>query len=306
MDEITNRKTDLAPVYVRLIGGLGNQLFQYATARAVALRNKSDLVLDTRAYSADVTLPGSADKVRRSYDLGNFAIVAHPDGADQLPPPRSSRLAYALWRYFRRPPQFVRERGLGFNQSVIRLGANVYLHGYFQSERYFAEFADTIRRELRIITPPSAENARWLEDIRASNAVSLHVRRGDYVLGAKASQTHGTCSPDYYRRALAHIRRYTDADPVVYVFSDDPDWARANILLDAKCRVIGHNNGETAYEDMRLMAACAHHIIANSSLSWWGAWLDPKPDKCVVAPRRWTANPKTFNPDILPRAWQAL
>jgi len=295
-----------APVCVRLVGGLGNQLFQYATARAVALRNKAELVLDARAYSAAPAPAALARNTHRSFDLQHFAIAAQIGREEQLPPPRSRRFCYYRWRYFGRHPRFKRQRGHGFNPSVLALGTDVYLHGYFQSERYFAEFADTLHRELRIGTPPSAENARWLDDIRAGPSVSLHVRRGDYVSTSGVRASFGTCSPDYYRRALARIRERSNTDPTVYVFSDEPGWVRDNLTLGAPMRVIGHNGGTTAYEDMRLMSACTHHVIANSSFSWWGAWLDSNPKKCVVAPKRWFNDRKLANPDIVPETWETL
>ncbi len=281
-------------VFVRLVGGLGNQLFQYATARAVALRNGVPLILDARAYKPDSAF---------GYELGHFAIEACVGSAEELPPGRKQPLHYALWRKFGSSPKFVRERGLGFNRNVTALPAGVYLHGYFQTEKYFAEHSDAIRSELRIVEPPSEENRRWLAMIADVPSVSLHLRRGDYVSSAKGSQVHGGCTPVYYANAVEHVAAKLGCAPVLHVFSDDPAWARNNLTFPFETHYCAHNDGSRNYEDLRLMGACKHHIIANSTFSWWGAWLNPDPDKIVVAPRQWFADPRMHNPDIVPEGW---
>lgn len=283
-------------IHMRLVGGLGNQLFQYACGRAVALRHGTELVLDTRELSR-----GAAHAV---FGLDHFAIRARMGGSADLPPPRSRVLAYGLWRAGFMAPRFLRERGLGVNPAVLAAGDGTYLHGYFQSEAYFRDVVPQIRPELEIVTPPSDDNLRWASRIAGDDrAVSLHVRRGDYVASAKGQQVHGTCDADYYARAVAAIRARAGIDPRLYVFSDDPHWARDNLALDAETVVLDHNPPGAAVEDMRLMGVCRHHIIANSSFSWWGAWRNPSAGKVVVAPVRWFADPKLHNPDICPPEW---
>ena len=279
-------------VFVRLMGGLGNQLFQYATARAVALRNGVPLVLDTRAYKPDSAF---------GYGLGHFAIKARIGSAEELPPGKDQSLRYALWRKFGSSPKFVRERGLGLNRNVTALPPGVYLHGYFQTEKYFAEYSDTIRSELRFVEPPNEENRRWLAMIADVPSVSLHVRRGDYIASAKASQVHGGCTPAYYANAVEHVATRLGGAPVLHMFSDDPDWAGENLKFPYETRIASSGGG--AHEDLQLMSACRHHIIANSTFSWWGAWIKPSPDKIVIAPKRWFADPSMDNPDIVPEGW---
>jgi hypothetical protein len=282
-------------IYARLVGGLGNQLFQYATARALSLRLGVGLGLDRRYLHRDPAHLG--------YALNHFAILADIDPVG-LPPHKTQALAHGLWRIGLGRPRFLRERGLGINSAVMQARDGTYLHGYFQSEGYFADVIAQIRAELTIITPPSAENADWLARIAADGqAVSVHLRRGDYVTVAKGSATHGTCDADYYRGALAEIAQGTGLVPRAYVFSDDPGWARANLDLGVETVVLGHNGPMQHYEDLRLMAACRHHVAANSTFSWWGAWLDPAVDKIVVAPARWFATDDLVNPDILPAGW---
>ncbi len=131
------------------------------------------------------------------------------------------------------------------------------------------------------------------------NAVSLHVRRGDYL----ALAAHNVCTEDYYQAALQKVVDLSGETPQVFIFSDEPDWARSNLSLPCERTIVDFNGPETDYEDLRLMSLCKHNIIANSSFSWWGAWLNANPDKIVTAPETWFGNRKLNNPDILPQKW---
>lgn len=283
-------------IQVRLVGGLGNQLFQYACARALSLRLGAEVVLDLRELSR-----GAAHAV---YGLHHFAVRARIGTPDELPPARSRILPYALWRTGLVRPRFLRERGLGLNPAVLSALDGTYLHGYFQSEGYFRDAREVIRTELEIIAPPSTENRIWIDRIGADErAVSLHVRRGDYAADSKGQAVHGTCDATYYARAVEALRARAGILPRLYVFSDDPAWARDHLDLGAETVVLDHNPPSAAVEDLRLMGLCRHHVIANSSFSWWGAWRNPSPDKVVVAPERWFADPALHNPDICPDDW---
>lgn len=285
-----------AMILVRLVGGLGNQLFQYACARAVALRNRTELAFDLRELSR-----GAPHAV---YGLDRFDIAGRVAEAAELPPPRSRVIPYAFWRAGLMRPRFLRERGLGLNRAVIDAPDGTYLHGYFQSESYFRDQADRIREDLRIVSPPDPINAEWEGRIAADPAAaSLHVRRGDYLATADGQSVHGVCEAAYYSRALSALRDRIGKTPTLYVFSDDPVWARSNLRLDAPMVVLDHNGPAAAVEDLRLMSACRHHIVANSSFSWWGAWRNPRPDKVVIAPATWFADPSLHNPDICPPDW---
>lgn len=283
-------------IIVRISGGLGNQMFQYAAGRAIALNTGQPLVLDRRHYLRPR---------EHGYALGAFALADMPMNDAQLPPSRRERpVAHLLWRASRRQPRLLRETGLGYDPAIAAVTGPVWLEGYFQTERYFAAHAATIRKELSPSAPPDSENARWLAEIMAEpRAVSLHVRRGDYVRNPRFAARHGTCTPAYYARALDHVAQQMGAAPIVYAFSDDPDWVRENLHLPAEIRVLGHNTASRNIEDLRLMSACRHHIIANSSFSWWGAWLNPREDKIVAAPARWFADASDTNPDIWADGW---
>ncbi|MCY0093297.1 alpha-1,2-fucosyltransferase [Hoeflea ulvae] len=284
-------------VISRLHGGLGNQLFQYAVGRAVALRTGAELLLDTRHYTAENPF---------KYDLEHFAIQARVASNDELPPAKNRPLSYAWWRKFGRSPRFVREQGLGYNERIASIDADCYLHGYFQSQRYFDDIAPTLWNDLSFREPISGENARMSERIQSGPSVSLHIRRGDYITNAKAQAAHGSTDLAYYQQALEEVRTRSGQDPVVYLFSNDPDWVRDNIKLDAELVPVAINDGATAHEDLRLMSLCDHNIIANSTFSWWGAWLNPSHNKIVAAPVQWFADPKLSNPDITPPGWLRL
>ncbi len=280
-------------ILVRMHGGMGNQLFQYAAGRALAARLGVEVALDPRMLAVKGTRPC----------WGNFRWRVVPPAdlkpAD-LPPVRQDGLArYALWRAFGRHPVLRRERGLGYNPGFESWGDDSYLHGYWQSERYFAGIADLLRDEFTVVPEPSAQAREMAARIGAGPSISLHVRRGDYLTLA----AHAICSEAYYRAALERVVAQTGIAPRVFVFSDDPDWAKANLDLPCEKVVVDFNGPETDYEDLRLMGLCQHNIIANSSFSWWGAWLNRSPGKVVVGPGRWFGNPKLHNPDIFPEGW---
>jgi len=282
-------------VIARLFGGLGNQLFQYAVGRAVAERNKCRLLLDTRETDAK----GGHWK----YALSHFNVTATIGDDSNLPPARSDTLRYYFWRYLSKNPEFIREKHLGFNENINQLSANAYLHGYFQSEKYFADYAEVLHRELAIKTVPTKENERWQQKIDNCNSVSVHVRRGDY---AAAGKTYAVCNKNYYDRALEFIAGQAVSEPEVFVFSDDPVWAKQNMRFGVKTHFSDHNDSAKHYEDMRLISCCKHNIVANSTFSWWGSWLNRNPEKIVVAPKDWFGKQKMQNPDIAPESWIRL
>ena len=210
----------------------------------------------------------------------------------------------------RRPRPYV-ERAFSFDPAVLGLPDGSHLVGFWQSERYFADRADVIRQDFEMRDAPSGRNRSWLGVIGAARpAVSIHVRRGDYV----TSPAHAPCSPDYYREAVRVMEerlRAPDGPRATassyFVFSDEPEWARAHLTLEGKDRevhFVQHNDTTSqSHEDLRLMRACDHHIIGNSTFSWWAAWLNPSPDKIVVAPQPWFPGRRLDTRDLLPEGW---
>lgn len=294
-------------VIARVMGGLGNQMFQYSFGRALALRNDVPLKLDLTSAAADVRT--------RRYGLNRFKIVeqiASPAEIERLTGIHrgggfGARARRRIRRYLRRvlPPSkmpVLTERESRFDPAVLQLPGHVYLDGYWQSEKYFAEIEALVRKELVLRDPPASANEALLTEIGASESVSIHVRRGDYLSDANIFRVHGVCPPEYYHAA---IRRLSEVlgEPRIYVFSDDIPWAKENLRFEHPTAYIDHNGEAGDHEDFRLMAACRHHVIANSSFSWWAAWLCPNPEKIVIAPERWFADPARDSSDIIPDSW---
>lgn len=270
-------------------------MFQYAAGRALSLRLGVPLGLDTHFFESS----------KIPLDLVHFNVQIAEVPHHLFPPRKDSELLkWLFWRAGFTKPSLLHEQGLAYNSAIEKATDGTYLIGYWQSERYFNDSCDAIRSDLSPIKPPSKFNAGILEELRGiDSAVSLHVRRGDYVKNAEASRIFGTCSMDYYERAVRTIAEHCETTPVVYAFSDDVDWVSENLKLPVPVRVVRNNMGKDSCEDIRLMSACRHHIIANSSFSWWGAWLNPSANKIVVAPSRWFRSRKYLNPDIWCKDW---
>ena len=274
-----------------LIGGLGNQMFQYAAGRALALRHGTVVRLDLGWLENP-----PAQLTPRRYELDCFRLEA--ELASVYPRTTRERIRELLGR----SPRVWREEMFRFDPRVLELPDNVRLIGYWVSERYFADHAAQIREDFRFRDPPDERNAALAEQIRGSpTAVSIHVRRGDYVADERSAAFHGVLPSDYYVAAARRIQRVV-GKPTFYVFSDDLDWCRSNLALGAPTVHVDHNQGR-GWEDLRLMTLCAHHVIANSSFSWWGAWLGARPDKIVVAPKRWIAEESLDTSHVPPPEW---
>jgi hypothetical protein len=196
---------------------------------------------------------------------------------------------------------FQEKAWLTFDPRFEALAKSTYLNGYWQSHRYFESVADVIRSELRSPAAPLASNQDWLDRIRQTNSVCLHVRRGDY-LEPSLLEYRGVCQPSYYVSAICRIRERVK-NPVFFVFSDDLIWCRKNLLTDDMI-FVDANTCEDAVDELHLMAACRHHIIANSSFSWWAAFLAQHATQVVIAPYPWFTH--IAAPDLLPERWMKL
>ena len=287
-------------IVVRLCGGLGNQMFQYAAGRRLAYVRKTELVLDLSWYRH---IPAS--NTPRNYELDDYPIAARVTTAAeewwcQLHSNRVlRRVAFLPRRWFN-----FREKSFEFDRSVLDLPDNTYLDGYWQSHQYFDDIADLIRAEMTPSKLANPRNTAVQIAIASAEAVSVHVRRGDYVTLKTAATMHGSCSLDYYQAALATVASRTRA-PHFFVFSDDVEWARANLTAPGPMTFVDHNGPEAAFQDLRLMSLCKHHVIANSSFSWWGAWLNPGKDKIIISPKTWFADGRATC-TLIPSTWMRL
>lgn len=280
-------------------GGLGNQLFQYAAARRLALQHQCELVLDP--YWFTHPLPGETP---RSLELDRYPVALRvADTSEQ----RKWQWMRGRWGRFLKPlcsMALVREQGDTLNHALLYASQNSYLHGFWQSEMYFKDIRTDLLKELTPNEPPSFEDAAVLEKINACDSVSIHVRRGDYVTSHAAASFHGVCSLDYYRDSIKYIADRVNA-PSFFIFSDDPVWTRENLEIPFPKQYVHHNGAGSAFQDIRLMSSCKHHIIANSSFSWWGAWLSENSEGLVIAPEKWFAAGRS-TPNLIPDRWHRL
>jgi hypothetical protein len=287
-------------IIVRLAGGLGNQMFQYAVGFALADRYKVPLALD---HSVLECCSENANYTVRDYELSVFGIDLRIDSADlphlhEQEPDKGflsgiircivEKLVNGLRdKIEKKNYKVFQENPCILDYSFLDAGPNQYLSGYFQREEYFISVGKKIRQKFSFPFMDLLQKDTLVREIQANpNSVSIHVRRGDYLTPGDG-KVHGACSPCYYSEAVKFIQLHIKK-PSFYVFSaDDPEWAR-DILhsFGINFRII---NGEktNAAKDMYMMHLCRHNIIANSSFSWWAAWLNPNPRKIVVAPKPW-------------------
>ena len=284
-------------VYVRLLGGLGNQLFQYAMGRALADAREAELVLDPRFILRKGCISGLA--------IDEFAIRARyltdAEAAHFKEP--VWKLSRALRRQINPWLGYYHETEHSFDTEALAQSNDVMLSGFWQSERYFASHGHQLRTDLVLKHPLPSAAVKLAVQMASSPSVAMHVRRGDYLTDPKALVKHGVTSAHYYQTALQlMIEKLGGVD--LYVFSDDPDWVRTNIQ---------HSNiifvsdfGFSAEQDLWLISVCQHQIIANSSFSWWGAYLNDYASKIIVAPQPWFDAKHMAQQDIIPAGWNTL
>lgn len=289
-------------IIVNVTGGLGNQMFQYAAARALTMRRSIPLKLDISEFYSYNLHQGFelADIFSCSFDIASVADLREMLGLHASVKVRNTLSRFKLKRL--QSAKFVMEPGICYWSDLDCVPNECYLKGYWQSERYFSSFADQIRRDFEFREALNVPNQSAAKKILSVNSVSLHIRRGDYLTNYAAKAVHGLCSLQYYEKAIEYILNNT-CNPEFFVFSDDIDWAKRNLNFHSPFYFIDFNHGKDSYNDMRLMSLCNHHIIANSSFSWWGAWLNPSPSKLVLAPQPWFDNPLLDSRDLIPDGW---
>jgi len=293
-------------ITIRLVGGLGNQMFQYAAGLGLACHRDARVALDLSAFAAYTAWPYQLDKLRVPQDIGVSPLPARP-------PSRSfaARIRRRLWRAAPRAANGVYiEPHFHFDQKFFELGGEqIRLEGYFQSPLYFAACEPLLRERFQPLEAFGAAAQTWADRIDAAGrSVSLHVRRGDYVNNPQAAAVHASVDQGYYARAIATIGRMFGDEVDYFLFSDDPAFVAAAFSTLPRAHVV-RTDPERSWEDMFLMARCDHHIIANSSYSWWGAWLNPSPEKVVLAPGQWFTRERlatTNIMDLFPASWIIL
>ena len=268
-------------IIVRITGGLGNQMFQYAVAKSLAIKNNDFFKLDISFYPKQTL---------RKYELNLFNIeenIASKDEIIKLADNESIwfKVKRKLGFNPKRPNSYYAEKEIAvFDENLFEKKGDIYLDGYWQNENYFKDIKDEILKDFTLKQDISKEAKEYLNQIKNSKSISLHVRRGDYIQNPYTNKVHGFCDLDYYKKAIKYILEKVD-NPIFFIFSDDINWCKENFeFLENKIFV---DKTKSAIEDLELMKNCTHNIIANSTFSWWGAWLNEHNDKVVISPKKW-------------------
>ena len=292
-------------IIVRLKGGMGNQMFQYALGRALAIKNNTSLGLDLAALLDRTPRPKSHRFTFYDYYLGIFNINAEVVSQSGVPFIYKTFKGKAgmYFNYFRK--KFLKlpgtEKDFGFDPNVLATGPNTYLDGYWQSPKYFTDVENVIRRDFTL-KEELPENIKFLvKEIKDSNSLCIHVRRGDYI----GNPIHDIVGKEYYDAGINKIKNLTKIDKI-YVFSDDIKWCKENLNFDFPTMFVGQEySGQKAEGHLLLMSFCKYFVIPNSTFSWWGAWLCAREGKTVIVPKQWYGNANT-NDDLVPKGWARI
>lgn len=281
-------------IIVRLQGGLGNQLFQYAAGKALAARlNKPFKLENITSLQKDRQRTIALQELHTKFELASKQEVEQ----------------FLTWpSLYRHKPSFFsrfgkniyREPHFHLDKNFFQLTDPVFLDGFWQSPLYFKDVESQLRQEFVIKPELIANVVEKGKELEQRPAVAVHVRRGDF-LNTKAISYHGVLSPFYYEKAIGMLKeKYPSA--CIYFFSDDIAWVKRNLAIDRGAEFISSLDNSAA-EDFYLMTKCSHNIIANSSFSWWPAWLNTKPGRIVIAPQKWFLDSSINTNDLIPRDW---
>ena len=287
-------------IVAKLKGGLGNQMFQYALGRSLSINNNTSLILDSCALE-DKTQP----HIYRRFELGNFNINAIVQNGSFLTTQRKTiSKIYFLLDFINKTKRldFIPEKQFPYDDKITKLTDNVYIDGYWNSPKYFNQIAEVIKKDFTFKQTLNTKNLKTAIHIQSCLSVSLHVRRGDYISNPETNAFHGTCNASYYEKAI-HLICEKHPSAIFFIFSDDPIWVSENLKIDAEHYIISKQEESNAIQEMHLMTLCKHSIIANSTFSWWAAWLINNSEKVVIAPYNWFKNSNINTDDLFPSSW---
>lgn len=285
-------------IILNLKGGLGNQMFQYALGRTLSLKNNDVLKLEVNGLDR----ANKIGDIYREFGLGNFHIEKNIATTREV---QVLKYPYGIfskgWRWIN--ARVLKRTYVVFDSNVLNWKGSVFLDGYFQSPRYFETIRDTLLSNFTLVQPLSPAGATFAAQMKSTTSVSIHVRRGDYVKNPRVLAEFGVCSTSYYQAAIARVNE-AHPNPTFFIFSDDIAWVRDNLDVGENA-VLVSDPTITDYHELVLMSHCAHNIIANSTFSWWGAWLNQNPDKIVIAPTPWFES-ALFDKNLIPHTWIQL
>lgn len=290
-------------IYLNIQGGLGNQMFQYAAANALARQKKTNIGICLDKINRVAVDPDFTERpfeLERVFRLQNVKFV-QSKAFEYIVNPDKTFLQKIKMKL--RSASFFYEKNLRYDPAIQNVTSETYLEGYFQSSKYFSNYEKEVLQNFQFRLEPSQKTIEVLDQIRDMNSVAVHVRRGDYIEKTGNLNTHGVCPAEYYHAAT---REFEENDDTCFVVvSDDPQWVKSNLNLGPKTIYVDWNSGDNSWQDMLIISRCKHAIIANSSFSWWGAMLNSNPDKKVVAPARWFADNtlQEQTADLIPTSW---
>jgi hypothetical protein len=286
-------------IIVKITGGLGNQLFQYALARALSLKLECELVLDISFYPQQTLRKYELDKFNVKARLATDQEVRKAGAGNHFIARIIRKLGLTSVLY----PKYIKElESIRYVSRIDECTAGCYLDGYWQNPDYFEAYKKELWADFVPVESISKPAVVWLDKINKTESVSLHVRRGDYVESTHTNSVHGTCSLTYYRKAIEYIHHKVNS-PTFYIFSDDIQWCKDN--FDFIENVYFVDNTCSAIDDLVLMQNCKANIIANSTFSWWGAWLNLS-QNLQVAPVNWFSDSVRNSQGIYPSLWVVL
>ena len=299
----------MSAVHLRLSGGIGNQLFQYSAARSIADKINCDLKIDLRWFYSKRNLE-SSNLPERSNSLihfNNARFFSSSDYPNMIYEKDRNYIRHKIQKIFGYPKNIFVEKTFPFyDSSIKKVSKGMYLIGEFQSERYFKTNEKKLREDLKFTTPLNDANLEIKSQIlELKNSVSIHIRRGDY-LKPSINKRLATCTMEYYQNAANYISNNVSSSLHFFIFSNDPEWVKKYVNLDYKFTIVDINDEDFGHFDLVLQSLCSHNIIANSTMSWWAAWLNSNPDKIVVTPNKWYNSKRRKNPDIYQDHWVRL
>ncbi|MBU3627579.1 alpha-1,2-fucosyltransferase [Polynucleobacter sp. AP-Reno-20A-A9] len=292
-------------IIAQLQGGLGNQLFQYATGRALALQKQASLLLDHSWYTQTYDDVTPRELLLSELNTKGSLISFQPKIQR---PKRIQRIAQKFWPI--NPFVFTEQAPYRFDPRLIKSPAfkqqNLYLMGYWQSYKYFESIKSILQSEISPKKPLDTHYQNYLLKIQATTSAMVHVRRGDYVNLASAAKVHGFVGLDYYHEGMKLLLE-RNPETHFFVFSDDIEWAKEKLPYPERATFVQSlNSSDAVIQELELMTHCQNHLIANSSLSWWAAWLSKNPNGTIYCPKKWMNDTSLDLNDLLPPSWQRI
>jgi len=306
-------------IIVNLTGGLGNQMFQYATGRSLSISLNTTLKLDVSKLK---------EQPDRRFDLNYFKIqadIATKREVELFKGETNGLLKRTIYRLVKLFPHVFHhyvslfrlsvrvdqikgncfefnEQQFHFDERFLWLKGDVYLNGYWQSERYFKNIERVIEEEFKLKNIYENYNQNMFRMINSSESVGVHIRRGDYISSPEVSMIHGVLPNSYYMLGMAILSKKI-SNPFFFIFSDDTKWVKQHMKIPFRHQIVEQNDSYSCHEDLYLMSRCRHNIIANSSFSWWAGWLNRNPDKIIIAPQKWFKTEDRDTRDLVPASW---